>query len=126
MCKLGTAPVNLRKVRDGRGSSATHFAAMCSNVGFVTYVLPLINSRDREGWAPLRLAAWLGRRSTVQHLVKYGAFLDALGNEDKSALHYANTAGMKRTAYALVRLGAVAMMQGAVYLVPDTDGGRRT
>eukprot|EP00397_Hematodinium_sp_SG-2012_P050764 GEMP01059169.1.p1 GENE.GEMP01059169.1~~GEMP01059169.1.p1 ORF type:complete len:312 (+),score=67.23 GEMP01059169.1:124-1059(+) len=115
--ELGPEPIDLCRVRDKRGRSAMHYVAIGGNHEVVDYFLPLINSRDREGWTPMHHAAWLGHRATVEQLEKFGAFVEARDDEGRTPFHYAKTAGMKHTAFALVRIGAMVAKDDAEFLL---------
>jgi len=114
---LGNRPINLCLVRDKCCRSAMHYVAMGGNHELVDFFLPLINSRDREGWTPLHHAAWHGHRTTVEQLEKYGAYVEALDDDGRTPFYYARIAGMKSTALALVRCGAVTARVDAEFLL---------
>mmetsp|Transcript_3302 Transcript_3302/g.7729 ORF Transcript_3302/g.7729 Transcript_3302/m.7729 type:complete len:621 (-) Transcript_3302:230-2092(-) len=70
-----------------------------------------IEAKDRDGDAPLALAAMKGFRLAVELLVEEKADIEAKSNEDRTALHHASSQGHKDLVIFLLDHGAPINVQ---------------
>ena len=90
--------------RAGDLDSVNHFLAAPHTVA--------VNIRDRNGAAPLHLAAWRGHVSVVAALIAAAAEVDAKNNLGQTALMYAAQGGHAPVVSVLIALGANVNVKG--------------